>query len=1032
MIDLHTKRVKPLGTGRIYPTGSLRDCKLTETLASYKENVAGSYISISPDAIPSSIPDGLHIASTKIDGEQWFLCKDVDDTVLVSPGGKVITGIPITEDAKNILPDWTGVLAGELYATVDTGKPRVYDLHAALGGGIDAQTGRLRFAVFDILVDGEQDIQALPFTERIHRIMDLLPASQCIHPVDFTEINGPHGMSAFFDSRMQDRHEGIVVHLADGRILKIKQIISIDAAVVAYASTSRGIGELLLGLMLDNDNGSSYIRLIGRVDIGFSVDERKTLAPRLEPLQCESSLHLSSRSGLPYRWVRPELIVEASCHELLHANAEGEPVRRWEVEYTDSGWAPVGKMRSISMRDAVFVRTRDDKRAWLPDIRWSQVGDFIPPSYSTVADQPPSDDICREVYTKRIRNYGTAVRKFTAWKTNKDDVDPMYPAYAVFFTDYSPGRQYPIRTELKTASSIAAISGIIKNWITGNTGRGWECVSKCGILLTQEDEDGLITLPSTDSHTLSISFARSTSPTFPLVRKRIDTLSELGELNITADNTGKEAWFELSINGGLVLNYRRITNILSMVRRWKSTEVSLDGELLTMHDLDTVLERLDEVRRCYMKNKSSGHAGCIKSSTLGCRCIRITPSERFLEGAFMVEPQWYAVGRFDGKTVQVDKDSIISHVNRRRNGMLDSCPLYSKDSVISVINDLPDALSPDDAGYHLVYRRDDGLPAWVWPEHAPLPPRLAERKVDINQSNRQDHGIYIGNNNQNHISVPPNSHHIRPAVYSDVCGQDEAVQAVRDMIELPMKYAHLFESVGVSPKPGGIILAGPPGTGKTLLARAVAGECEAHLEVVSGPELLNPYVGATEQALREIFERAGRNAPSLILFDELDSIAPSRSTADAHHQRSAVAQLLALLDGIDTRSGISVLATTNRPNSIDPALRRPGRFDRVIWMKLPDEEGRAAILRHYLKTLKLDASIEVDTYAAELASLTDGASGADLEFLCNTAARLCVKDAISSGMQSDVLTIRCDHFERALLSLGYDCAVSHNIIPVIP
>jgi transitional endoplasmic reticulum ATPase len=171
---------------------------------------------------------------------------------------------------------------------------------------------------------------------------------------------------------------------------------------------------------------------------------------------------------------------------------------------------------------------------------------------------------------------------------------------------------------------------------------------------------------------------------------------------------------------------------------------------------------------------------------------------------------------------------------------------------------------------------------------------------------------------------------IPAATYADVCGQDEAIEAVRDMVELPLKHARLFEAVGVSAKPSGVILAGPPGTGKTLLARAVAGECGANLEVVSGPELVSPYVGATEQALREVFERAGRNAPSLILFDELDSIAPSRATADAHHQQSVVAQLLALLDGLESRNGVFVLATTNRPKSIDAALRRPGRFDRVV------------------------------------------------------------------------------------------------------
>jgi len=262
-------------------------------------------------------------------------------------------------------------------------------------------------------------------------------------------------------------------------------------------------------------------------------------------------------------------------------------------------------------------------------------------------------------------------------------------------------------------------------------------------------------------------------------------------------------------------------------------------------------------------------------------------------------------------------------------------------------------------------------------------------------------------------SQPAKLRRIPPATYADVCGQNEAVEAVRDLIELPMKHAHLFAAVGVSAKPSGVILAGPPGTGKTLLARAVAGECAAHLEIVSGPELLSPYVGATEQALREVFERAGRSTPSLILFDELDAIAPSRATADAHHQQSMVAQLLALLDGLQSRAGVFVLATTNRPKSIDAALRRPGRFDRVVWMKLPDEVGREAILRYYLKPLKLEPGMDIDALVADLATATDGASGADLEYLCQTAARLCVKEVVARGESDSDTAIAERHIRLA-------------------
>jgi transitional endoplasmic reticulum ATPase len=239
------------------------------------------------------------------------------------------------------------------------------------------------------------------------------------------------------------------------------------------------------------------------------------------------------------------------------------------------------------------------------------------------------------------------------------------------------------------------------------------------------------------------------------------------------------------------------------------------------------------------------------------------------------------------------------------------------------------------------------------------------------------------------------------ATYEDVCGQEDAVRAVRDLIELPMRHGALFEAVGAQPRPGGVILAGPPGTGKTLLARAVAASCGAHLELVGGPELLSPYVGASEQALRQVFERATQAAPALIVFDELDAFAPSRQHAEAQHQQALVAQLLTLLDGLEPRRAVYVIATTNRPQAIDPALRRPGRFDRVVTMDLPRQAGRAAILRHHLTPLRLADGLEHERLAQWLAARTRGASGADLAHLCQSAARLCVRQELEYRERRD-------------------------------
>jgi transitional endoplasmic reticulum ATPase len=194
----------------------------------------------------------------------------------------------------------------------------------------------------------------------------------------------------------------------------------------------------------------------------------------------------------------------------------------------------------------------------------------------------------------------------------------------------------------------------------------------------------------------------------------------------------------------------------------------------------------------------------------------------------------------------------------------------------------------------------------------------------------------------------------------------------------------------------------------------VAGECGAHIEIVNGPALLSKWVGETEAAIRKVFERAQQFAPAVILFDEIDSIAPSRSAESAQHQVSTVAQLLVLLDGIEARGQIFVLATANRPEHVDPALRRPGRFDQVVWMGLPDERGRADILEYYIRGLKLDPQLALDKLAAELASATSGLTGADIAYLCQRAAMCCVKDAVGAGEANEGIAITRHHFDTAL------------------
>ena len=217
--------------------------------------------------------------------------------------------------------------------------------------------------------------------------------------------------------------------------------------------------------------------------------------------------------------------------------------------------------------------------------------------------------------------------------------------------------------------------------------------------------------------------------------------------------------------------------------------------------------------------------------------------------------------------------------------------------------------------------------------------------------------------------------------YDDLGGLKNEVQKIREMVELPMRHPELFEKIGVE-APKGVLLYGPPGTGKTLLAKAVAGETNANFTSLSGPEIMGKYYGESEERIRDIFKQAEENSPSIIFIDEIDSIAPKREEVTGEVEKRIVSQLLTLLDGMKSRGKVVVIAATNRPDSIDPALRRPGRFDREIEIGIPDEEGRQDILAIHTRGMPIDDKVKLDG----IAKITHGFVGADLEILAKEAA----------------------------------------------
>merc|ERR1711968_167639 len=241
--------------------------------------------------------------------------------------------------------------------------------------------------------------------------------------------------------------------------------------------------------------------------------------------------------------------------------------------------------------------------------------------------------------------------------------------------------------------------------------------------------------------------------------------------------------------------------------------------------------------------------------------------------------------------------------------------------------------------------------------------------------------------------------------YDDIGGCRKALALIREMVELPLRHPQLFKNLGIKP-PRGVLLYGPPGTGKTLIGRAVANETGANFFIINGPEIMSKMAGESESNLRKMFAQAEENAPSIIFIDEIDSIAPKREKSNGEVEKRIVSQLLTLMDGLKGRSSVVVIGATNRPNSMDPALRRFGRFDREIDIGVPDENGRLEIFRIHTRNMKLDDDVDPEAVARD----THGFVGADMAALCTEAAMQCIREKM------DMIDIEEETIDAELLA----------------
>ena len=309
-----------------------------------------------------------------------------------------------------------------------------------------------------------------------------------------------------------------------------------------------------------------------------------------------------------------------------------------------------------------------------------------------------------------------------------------------------------------------------------------------------------------------------------------------------------------------------------------------------------------------------------------------------------------------------------------------SCP--SAERVVLV----PTNVVPSERDMDYIGSRLDGLP--VAAENRIRAVLFGSRWADFKVESTVPKGpVLINPTTQLLISKAKSPEATERAVsYEDIGGLKPHLLRIREMIELPLRYPEVFERLGID-APKGVLLYGPPGCGKTLIARAIAHETQANFFSVSGPEVIHKFYGESEAHLRKIFEEAGRKAPSIIFLDELDAIAPRRDQVVGEVEKRVVAQLLALMDGLSKRNKVIVIGATNLPQVLDPALRRPGRFDREISIPIPDRHGRLEILEIHSRGMPLAEEVDL----AHLANITHGFVGADLEALCRESAMICLR-----------------------------------------
>ncbi len=475
-----------VGKGYHCPGGSVRDVALHKMIGGYKRGVASRYRAVIPDELDEVTPAGPLLVSPKIDGEQWCLVLDPEHgCFLANPRGRVLFGdLPVLMEAQKALARVQGrtVIAGELFAAKKSGRPRHGDLANAIAGGADADADRIGFAAFDLLLGGDAEGQCpLPeYADRLATVARLLEGGKRLRVVKTETVTGASEVKARFEEWVAaGKAEGLVLRAEGNRTFKVKPAISIDAVVVGYTERSQDATQLSSFLLALRREDGTY-QLVGHCGNLGSEDERRVLRMQFKDMHLGSNYREANSRGALYQFVRPEVVVEVRISDVQAERSDGDLMRRMVLDCGDDGWKSLRTMPGVSMLHPRLLRLRDDKTIEVGDVHVRQVFERVLLSEAddevSALELPESTVVRRQVFTKVTKGV-TTVRKLLVWKTNKEQASPVYPAFVVHWTDYSPSRKDPLKRTVRLAPSEELATSIADAMIAKEIKKGWSEVT---------------------------------------------------------------------------------------------------------------------------------------------------------------------------------------------------------------------------------------------------------------------------------------------------------------------------------------------------------------------------------------------------------------------------------------------------------------------------------------------------------------------------------------------------------------------------